>query len=236
VTLAELKTNIRKLTELYFTGATVRFANQSFTPKPKKPLVQLTTGHVSRPLNPPVKVIDGRPVAFYPASVPIQVDLFTNGEQREVALGFTPVAENTAEDDLLAFASFLNSDYVTQWCHIRDIAIIVPPTVQDLTGLIHDTNYEFRAMMEVTVYFTMTALGYTGTLAPESVKHSGMSPEGEPFEYEGGDIQADDVTSLEPEFKETPSGGGNAELVAEEGGYFTNVEINDKLVKEENKT
>lgn len=225
MTLTELKTAIRQLTELYFTGATVRYAKQSFTPKPDKPLVLLTIAPVSRPLNPPVKVIDGRPVAFYPASTTIQVDLFTNGEQREVAPGFTPVAENTAEDDLLAFASFLNSDYATQWCHSRDIAIVVPPTVQDVTDLIHDTNFEFRAMMEVTVYFTMTAIGYTGTLAPESVKHGGGAT--------GGDIQADDVSALEPEFKQTPSGGGNVELIAGEGDYFTNVEINHKLVKEE---
>lgn len=225
MTMTELKTAIRQLTELYFTGATVRYAKQSFTPKPEKPLVLLTMASVSRPLNPPVKVIDGRPVAFYPASTTIQVDLFTNGEQREVAPGFTPVAENTAEDDLLAFASFLNSEYATQWCHSRDIAIVVPPTVQDLTDLIHDTNFEFRAMMEVTVYFTMTAIGYTGTLAPESVKHGDGAT--------GGDIQSDDVSTLEPEFKQTASGGGNVELVAEEGDYFTNVEINHKLVKEE---
>ena len=32
---------------------------------------------------------------------------------------------------------------------------------------------------------------------------------------------------------ETPSGGGNPEVVENEGGYFENVEINDKLVKEE---
>jgi hypothetical protein len=234
MTLSELRTEIRQLTELYFTGATVRFAKQSFTVKADKPLVLLTVAPVSRPMNPPVKVIDGRPVAFYPASTTIQVDLFTNGEQREIAPGFTPVAENTAEDDLLAFASFLNSEYATQWCHKRDIAIVVPQTVQDVTGLVNDTNFEFRAMMEVTVYFTMTAIGYTGTLAPESVKHSGVNPDdGEPYETEGGDIQADDVTSLVPEFKQTASGGVNVELASEEDGYFTNVEINGKLVKEE---
>ena len=140
---------------------------------------------------------------------------------------------------MLAFASFLNSEYVVQWCHERDIAIVVPPTVQDLTGLIHDSNFEFRAMMEITVYFTMTAIGYTGTLAPESVKHSGtiVDPEtGEekPYEYEGGDIQADDVSELVPAIKPTPSGGGNEDMAADEGGYFSNVEINDKPVKEEN--
>lgn len=231
MTMSELKTALRKLTESYFVGAVVRFANQSFTPKPEKPLVLLTVAPVSRPINPPVKVIDGRPVAFYPASTTIQVDLFTNGAQKEIAPGYTPLAENTAEDDLLAFSSFLNSDYVTQWCHRQDIAVVVPNTVQDTSALVRDTSYEFRATMEITVYFTMTAIGYTATLAPESVKHSAVRPDG--LQEEGGDIQADDVTALVPELAQTPSGGGNVEMVVEENDYFTNVEINHQLVKEE---
>lgn len=231
--LSELKELIKQLTEMYFAGATVTYAKQSFVAKPANPLVTLTTGAVSRPMNPPVKIIDGRPVSFYPASVPIQIDLFTNGRQTDLAPGFTPIAENTAEDDMLSFANFLNSEYAVHWCHGHDIAIVVPNTVQDLTGLIHDTNYEFRAMVEITVYFTMTAIGYTGTLSPDSVKHSGGGESGNPAEPGGGDIQADDVTALMPEISQTPSGGGNADLAVEEDGYFTNVEINDKLVKEE---
>ena len=237
--VAEVKEAIRQLTALYFSVANVTYTKQSFTAKPTKPLVTLTSGTVSRPRNPPVKIIDGRPVSFYPATMPIQIDLFTNGAQEEVEQGFTPIAENTAEDDMLAFASFLNSEYVVQWCHERDIAIVVPPTVQDLTGLIHDSNFEFRAMMEITVYFTMTAIGYTGTLEAGSVKHSGTTVDPEtgeekPYEYEGGDIQADDVSELVPAIKPTPSGGGNEDMAADEGGYFSNVEINDKPVKEEN--
>lgn len=232
--VSELKVMFRQLIERYFTGATVTYTKQSFRTKPKAPLVTLSTGSVNRPLNPPTKIIDGHPVSFYPASMPIQIDLFTHGRQMEVAAGYTPVVENTAEDDLIGFADFLNSDYVIQWCHERDIAIVVPNTVQDLTGLINDTNYEFRAMLEIMVYFTMTAIGYTGTLAPESVKHSTVAPNGDQIDYEGEDIQADDVTGLKPEIAVTPSGGGNQELLEEEGGYFSNVEINKRLVREEN--
>ena len=238
MTLSGLREELRKLTKLYFTGAEVSFSKQSFRAKPKTPFISLTMGAISRPINPPIITIDGRPVAVYPASTAIQVDLYTNGKQTEAEKGFTPIVENTAAEDLLGFASFLNSEYAVGWCHQRDLAILVPNTVQDMTGLVSDTNFEFRAMMEVTVYFTLTAIGYTGTLAPESVKHSGtiVDPEtGEekPYEYEGGDIQADDVSELVPAIKPTPSGGGKKELAAEEGGYFTNVEINEKPVKEE---
>lgn len=222
MTLSELKKLLVQLTQTYFAGATVTYAKQSFVAKPGSPLVTLTTGSVNRSRNPPVKIIEGTPVAFYPASVPVQIDLFTHGRQEEVAPGFTPIAENTAEDDMLAFESFLNSPFVTQWCHQHDIAIVVPTAVQDLTDLVHDTNYEFRAMLEIAVYFTMTAIGITGTLDIDSVKHS----DGE------DDIQADDVINIEPQVTPTPS-GGSSEMTAHEGEYFTNAEINNRPVKEE---
>ena len=163
-----------------------------------------------------MRFIDGRPVSYYPASVPVQFDLFTNGRQEETEPGFTPIVENTAEEDLLSFSSFLNSPYATQWCSRENISIVVPNEVRDLTGLIHDTNYEFRASFEISVYFTMEAIGYTGTLDLSSIKP------GEP-------------ETIEPESTMTPSGGGNPALVKEESGYFTNVQINDKSVKEDTK-
>ena len=236
--VAEVKVAIRQLTALYFSVANVTYTKQSFTAKPTKPLVTLTSGTVSRPRNPPVKIIDGRPVSFYPATMPIQIDLFTHGRKKVLKRGQTPIMENTAEDDMLSFADFLNSDFVIQWCHERDLSIIVPNTVEDLTGLINDTNYEYRAMMEVQIGFTMTAIGYTGVMSPESIKHSGVTVDPEtgeqtPYEYTGGDIQGEDVTAMEPVAAQTPSGGGNAELAEQEGGYFTNVEINNSPVKKE---
>lgn len=222
-----------ELTSSYFKGATVMFGRQSRVAKQKrdKPLVILATGPVTRPLFPPTKIIDGRPVSFYPSSVTVQIDLFTFGEKRELAYGYTAVMENTATDDMMTFVNFLNSEMAVQYCRRKDISIIVPNTVQDLSDLISDTSYEYRAMIEVTVHFTSAAIGYSGTLSPDSVHHEELDEEGNPIT--GGDIQADDVTELVPVVDETPSGGGNPEVVENEGGYFENVEINDKLVKEE---
>ena len=81
-------------------------------------------------------------------------------------------------------------------------------------------------MLEIAVYFTMTAIGITGTLDIDSVKHSD----------DEDDIQADDVVKIEPQVTPTPSGGGSPEMTAYEGEYFTNVEINNRLVKEEDNT
>lgn len=232
--VSEVKQAMIELAQLYFTGASVGLSKQSFIAKANKPFVKLSTGSVSRSINPPTRILDGCPVAFYPATIAIQVDLFTNGKQTEVAPGFTPVIENTAEDDLIGFADFLNSGFVVEWCRERDIAIIVPNTVNDLTGLITDTNYEFRAMLELMVCFTMEAVGHTAILAPESVivtVEPVVPEEGSPDEPE-----YIETVVVEPVINISPSGGGNEELVASEGGYFSNVEINDKLVKEESST
>lgn len=218
-----------ELTKYYFQNATVIHGRQSHVAKQGKPLVTLYTGVVTRPLNPPTKIIDGRPVSFYPSSVPVQIDLFTLGQKKELAHGFTPVMENTAADDMLSFVNFLNSEFAVQFCHQKDIAIVVPNTVQDLTGLINDTSYEYRAMIEVIVYFTSIAVGYSGTLSIDSVTHKSSSGE----VISGGDIQAEGAI-LTPELVVTPSGGGNDEVLTDEESYFTNVEINEKLVKEEN--
>lgn len=222
-----------ELTSFYFKGATITFARQSGMSKQKKgkPLVVLTTGPVTRPVFPPTKIIDGRPVSFYPSSVTVQIDLFTLGEKKELANGYTAAMENTAADDMMSFVNFLNSEMTVQYCRRKDISIIVPNTVQDLSDLISDTSYEYRAMIEVTVNFTSTAIGYSGTLSPDSVQHEELDEEGN--HVTGGDIQADDVIALEPVVQETPSGGGNPEVVENEGDYFENVEINNKLVKEE---
>ena len=64
MTLSELKKLLMQLTQMYFAGATVTYAKQSFVAKLCSPLVTLTTGSVNRSRNPPVKIIEGTPVAF----------------------------------------------------------------------------------------------------------------------------------------------------------------------------
>ena len=111
MTVSDLREELRQLTKMYFTGADVTFTKQSFIAKPTSPLISLTMGVISRPINPPIITIDGRPVAVYPASTAIQIDLFTNGKQTETAKGFTPLVENTAAEDLLGFIHY-NADVI----------------------------------------------------------------------------------------------------------------------------
>lgn len=231
--VSEARNTFRRLTEKYFQGATVEFAKQSFSVKKEKPLVLLTFGSIKRPINPPTTVIDGRPASFYPTTMTVQVDLFTKGRMRRIAKGITPAMENTAEEDLLGFVNFLNSEYTIQFCHTNDIAIVVPNNVLDLTDLINDTNYEYRAMVEVELRFTTVALGYTGSLSLESVKKNPSGSAGEDVPFDWSKDELDEATTVEPVFEESPSGGGNLDSESDEEGYFTNVSINNKLVKED---
>ena len=126
------------------------------------------------------------------------------------------VMENTAENDMLLFFNFLNSPYAVRYCNEHDIAIVLNNSVQDLTGIINDTEYEFRAMLEFEVRFTQLAVGDTGTLSPDNIKK----------DNEGNTI-------ITPDKSDTGSSGGNDGLKDNEGEYFTNVRINKKLMKEE---
>lgn len=212
--ISEARNCILELAQYYFQKAKVVFAKQSFAVKKNNPLVTLSFGSINIPLNPPTKVIDGRPVSFYPTTMMVQIDLYTPGRKIEIASDVTPVMENTAVEDLLAFVNFLNSEHVIQYCHQKDIAIVIPNTVQDLTDLINDTNYQYRAMVEIEFRFTSVAVGYTGTLSHASIK---------------------DDSLVVPKVEETASGGGNSEVESQEEDYFDNVAINNKLVKEEDK-
>lgn len=233
-----VRQSILELAAYYFQGTTVTFARQSRMAKQGVPLITLYTGTMTRPINPPVRIIDGNSVSFYPSSVTVQIDLFTKGRKVETGSGYLPIMENTAVDDLTGFLNFLNSEYAVNYCDEKDIAVVIPNTVQDLTGLIDDTNYEYRAMAELTVYFTAQVIGYSGTLSSESVKHKASEtnppPGREPGEeYTGGDAQADDVTGIKPAVTPSPSGGGNPEVIDEEQKYFEDVRLFDKNVKED---
>lgn len=219
--LMQAREALRRLVEFYFKNATVVYAKQSFRVKPSKPLVTLSFGRVTRPNNPPTKLIDGHPVSFYPTTVQVQIDLYTKGKEKEIVKGLTPVMENTAAEDLLAFVNFINSGYATQYCHENDIAVVPSNNVQDLTDLINDTNYEYRAMVEVELRYTSIAAGYSGMLSPSSFKFADGEPD--------GDLQRDGLIGFEPEIEATASGGGNGEVLKDEDSYLTGIIIDNEL-------
>lgn len=235
------------LTAQYFAGAEVTFTRQSRVAKPQIPLVTITPGNVKRPLAPVYKEVDGVMVGYYPSRISMQVDLFTHGQPvTDDATGKIVAYENTAMDDMLFFADFLNSQHTIEWCHKHDVSILIDGDVQDLTGLVNDNNYEFRSRLSVLFFFTQRAVGHTATLLEESILYptGETDPEtGEPIytpeepeqtESVSGQFGKDDSGSIViPKFEQTSSGGGTEELAKEETGYFTEVEIKEEKVNEQ---
>lgn len=215
MTLYELQKELYTLTIRYFQGASVVWA-QSGLVKGKRPLVTLQTGTVTRPIQPIVETVNGVPRSQYPSRVIWEINLLTGGkpEAGEFDKGtYTVPHVNTAVNDLLDFINYLNSPLVTGWCFKKDIAILSMNGVLDMTALLDDVEWEYRAMTELTVDFIQTAVGAAGIL-PEIPSEGSGSDEGE----------NDSKPENPPDWTQTASGGGSQELAEEITGWFEEVE------------
>lgn len=246
--VSQAKELFRQLTKSYFAGATVTFTRQSRAAKSKAPLVTITPGNVKRPLHPVYKMQDGVQVGSYPSRISMTVDLFTHGAPViEDETGKTVAYENTALDDMLAFADFLGSQHTIEWSNRNDVSILVEGEAKDLTGLVNDNNYEFRSQLMVMFYFTYETIGYASVHLEESIQYptGELDPEtGEPLYTtekpiptesviaSSGIITEEDESIVVPQFKQTHSGGGTEVLAEEETGYFTEVEIKEETGNE----
>lgn len=242
--VSQAKELFRQLVSSYFAGAEVTFTRQSRVAKPQIPLVTLTPGNVKRPLAPVYKMVDGVLVGHYASQISIQVDLFTRGSPVvDGKTGRIVAHENTAIDDMMYFADFLNSPHTIEWCHKHDVAILIDRDAQDLTGLVNDNNYEFRSRMSVMFYFTQKSIGHSAILSEGSIQYptGEMNPDtgeaiytqDEPEEKESTSGQFDGASEdtadiIVPKFEETSSGGGTKELAEQETGYFTEVDIKEE--------
>lgn len=152
---SEAKELFRQLLEQFFQdNAVVIFTNQSRIAKPQIPLIVLAPGNVSRPQAANTETVDGEVVGYYLSTMLIVVDLFTNGKPIKDEAGTVLAYENTAMDDALALADFLNSPKCVAWCNAHDVSILIESPAQDLTGIVNDTNYEYRSRLEVLFSFT----------------------------------------------------------------------------------
>ncbi len=241
--VSQAKELFRSLIAQYFAGAEVTFTRQSRAAKPQIPLVTITPGNVKRPLAPVYKEIGGEMVGYYQSRISMQVDLFTHGlPVVDEETGQIVAYENTAMDDMLAFADFLNSQYAIEWCHANDVAISFDGDAQDLTGLVNDNNYEFRSRLPVLFYFTQKTVGHaavldessiqypTGEVDPETGAPTYTEKEPEDTESSSGQFNGSDYGSEDivvPKFDQNSSGGGSEDLAGQETGYFTEVEIKE---------
>ena len=210
MTVEKLAEVLHSLVCGYFQGASVVWANTKKV-KPLNPLVTMRLGPVSRSIHPNTKIIDGELCGYYPSSTMLEVQLFTPG--RRVQAGEQTVFVNTAVNDLFQFVNFLESSMAQDRLNREMVSIRLEGDVQDFTGLVNDTGWEYRAMAEFAVDFVMIAAGYSGTLLESSIE--------KPSEPESG--------SFIPKWELTPSGGGLPEGTAKQKtGFFTEAEVNEE--------
>ena len=169
--LEQARETFRELTKIFFQTAEVCFTNQSRIAKGSIPLITIGTGPVHRSTFSSNEDIDGVTISSYPARVSVTVDLFTNGKEVvDEESGEVVAYEDSAVDDLLSFVDFLNSSYTVNWCREKDISILIDGDVQNMTGIVNDTNYEYRARVALFLNYTHRAIGYAAAVKEDSIQ------------------------------------------------------------------
>ena len=214
MTVSKLKAALYERVTTYWDGATVAWGATKKV-KPHAPLVILRLGTVTRAVQPITQMINGIVFSAYPSEVPLQIDLFTRGRAVEVTEG--EYHENTAVNDMLDFVSFLDSVSSVEWSGRNDIALSLTGGVQDLTEVINDSQWQYRATAEIRVAFTQWTAEYHGILNESSIIFS-----------DGGLP----VGVMRGNWRQTASGGGTQSLAEESTGFFDEVEIEYEEIEE----
>ena len=163
MTIAELREYIYDFVANYFKGATVVWANE-YMAKPVYPLVTiklktLDIGNMSIEGE-----LDGEYNAAYNASIPVEINLYTKGMSIGSSTGIVSSMANTALEDLMQFVVYLHSPFCVAQMHDKDMCMLLNGQVQDLSGLLEDNRYEYRAMCELNVTFLLNFYGAYNTI------------------------------------------------------------------------
>ncbi len=206
----QLKKVIYERIKLYWSGATVVWG---MTDKvmPPAPLIVLRLGTVSRTSTPIIQSIDSIQFSAYPSEVTLQIDLFTRGNA--VGDGNEIYYENTATNDMLDFLNFLDSASSIEWSDSFDISISMNSGVQDLTEIVNDSRWQYRAMLEIKIAFTQWVAEYNGILNEDYIIF---------------DDKCTPVTVDTSKYKQTASGGGTEELASATVGIIDELVIDFK--------
>jgi len=158
--VSQAKELFRQLVKSHFGNYTVIWSHQSRTAKPNIPLVTIMLGNAKRHRSPNELYDTEETEGFYLTRIPFTLDLFTNGKDViDDDTGQVVAREDTALDEMLLFANYLNSLDVTQWCNKNDVSIVIDGDAIQMTGIINDTTYEFRSRLVVNFYFTQETVG-----------------------------------------------------------------------------
>lgn len=100
--------------------------------------------------------------AYYNCSMRFEINLYTAGMPLTGDKDAIYAYENTAIEDLEEYTRFLDSEAVTDQMARAGIAILLASPIKDLSELIGDTKFNYRAMAEFVVTFVEMASGRYG--------------------------------------------------------------------------
>lgn len=146
------------VTEQFFRGATVLWAEQNNT-KPPLPYITLKVSGISKSTFP---IIDEEENRYYPCNTILEVNLYTKGSPVTIGNNVTGSYVNTATSDMIDFFKFLESDIMIDYLADKGVDILLNPPIRDLTALENDRAYRYRAMAEATVSWSENADGPYG--------------------------------------------------------------------------
>ena len=160
MTELEMKRKLYDLIQGYFGGDTTVAWGRSKKVKPLSRLVVLRTIALRRNWHAASETNTGVNIDYYPSTTTIQIDLFSNGQPITEDTDVTAASENSAVTEIIALINYLNSQKVQNWCLENDVSIVISGPVNDLTEVINEVSWSMRAMVELTVGFTQSAVGY----------------------------------------------------------------------------
>ena len=237
MTVGELREAIREIVKRYFAGAAVKWIDENNV-RPTGPLVTLQLRNIQRELFAILENRQGHPVKLWHTRAMLDVNLYTPGGVSAVQPGIRPRADNTAVSDMQDFVSYMDSDYVYGMLGPQDVTILPEGPTQDVSELVDNAKYEYRAMQEFTVDFIQNAAGVSGILHIPARQESAANPEApglpagpqpdpptDPGVPEMPDDPALAVPLPDPDaWEPTASGGGSRELAEMDTGWFESVE------------
>lgn len=137
----------------------------------------------------PVKQMVGEDwMTYRDISCPVDINLYTKGA--EVKGDGTDIAYgNTALSDLSHFADYIDSDAITE--DMDEMTILTEQQPKDMSALLKESQYQYRAMMELRVNFkteTYGRYGMNNNTMPDSSGGGNEDMITDPYVIEGTDI------------------------------------------------
>lgn len=154
-----------QLVKEYFVGAVVRWCETNQV-KPPYPFVALKLTNVSRSVHPD-EYGDEEISRQYLCTGRVTLNLYTGGRKPTAKPGMSaPPPRNTAVSDLQGFLHFLGSDAGQDFLEEHNISILEEGNTLDVTALLNESKYEYRAQQEFVMSFIDGACGHSGVTPP----------------------------------------------------------------------